>query len=524
LAYATGDGATSLIMNSIFGFSMLYYTEALGLAPIYAGLAMGVATIWDALTDPIMGHVTDNTRSKYGRRHPYMLLGGLISIACFYMIWVVPKPILGGPMLYGCEVYLFSYLVIVNLLLRTGITVYLVAHGALGFEVCTDYNQRTTLQGVRVGLNMAVNLAGPAMAWMIFFRETGEAKAIRVAENYQDMGLWFAIAALGFVLFVVFATRKYIVDTRDRSDIGGGRVGDVYANLKDILLDPYPRTVFIFAAIVMLGIVLVSSLQMYVYDYFMSFASVHKTLVHGGSMVGCGMGGLVAGLVVRRIDKKPGVYLSVIVGCIANAMLILLFLTRIVDPRLSLTVFGLNTTATGGLQQWIDFVEPSGWYVRYLLSAEVPVAVLVFLFFHAVYWMGNGTMLTIAQSMMPDVSEICRYHTGVLKDGGYAAMLSFVTKLSMAIGLFASGMVLSWVGFEGGDTTPNALVTWDLAITTFVVGILFALVAMSTIVRYPVTREFMENIKQALAEHRTPPEAEGVVPPSPVAPDERSDD
>ena len=92
-AYATGDGASSLIMNSIFGFSLLYFTKALGLDPKLAGLAMAVATFWDAITDPVMGHITDNTRCRFGRRHPYMLLGGVISVFCCYAIWAVPSSV-----------------------------------------------------------------------------------------------------------------------------------------------------------------------------------------------------------------------------------------------------------------------------------------------------------------------------------------------------------------------------------------------------------------------------------------------
>ncbi len=80
LAYTTGDGANSLVLNSIFGFSMLYYTEALGLDYKLAGLAMSVATFWDAIANPVMGHITDNTRSRFGRRHPYMLVGGDIEM------------------------------------------------------------------------------------------------------------------------------------------------------------------------------------------------------------------------------------------------------------------------------------------------------------------------------------------------------------------------------------------------------------------------------------------------------------
>jgi len=89
--YSTSEGANSLIMNGIFGFAMLYYTEALGLNYKLAAVAMAVASIWDAVTDPLMAYISDNTRSRFGRRHPYMLIGGILAVVCFYFIWAVPQ-------------------------------------------------------------------------------------------------------------------------------------------------------------------------------------------------------------------------------------------------------------------------------------------------------------------------------------------------------------------------------------------------------------------------------------------------
>ncbi len=70
--YSLGGCTESLILNSFFGFSMLYYTKALGLSPQLAGIATGIAALWDAISDPIMGHVSDNTKSRFGKRFPYM--------------------------------------------------------------------------------------------------------------------------------------------------------------------------------------------------------------------------------------------------------------------------------------------------------------------------------------------------------------------------------------------------------------------------------------------------------------------
>lgn len=480
LAYATGEGVSSLVMNTV-GFSMLYYTEALGLDYKLAGLAIAVGTLWNAVTEPVMGHVTDNTRARRGRRHPYMFFGGILTVVCFYFLWAVPQ---------ACRApdVLFWYLLAASLLLRTGLTVFTVPHGALGFEICTDYTQRTTLQGVRVGFNMLINLAGPALAWALFFPSRGGGESTRVVGNYVHMGQAFSIAAILFVLVVVFATRKYAVDTRRLPEILGNRPRDVLKNIADVLRDRCPRPVFLFMGIAFVGMALVASLQMYVYVHFMEFSAVQRTIVHGASMVACGGGGLLSPLLVRRFDKKTAVCIAAMMVAGANFMLLVLFIFPAVVP-------GLGQIPPDGIP------GPGGW--------TIPVSMIAFLVFHALYWLGNGILTPIAGSMIADASEIWRCRTGVLKDGSYSAMLSCVTKLSISLGLLLAGYCLDWVGFVVGSDSQKPEAIQRLGIATFLGGAAMALIAVLAMLRYPITRDYMRRIKTVLADRSVrPPDGE----------------
>jgi GPH family glycoside/pentoside/hexuronide:cation symporter len=135
ISYSVGECANSLIMNSLFGFAMLYYTDGLGLKHSDAGIAMALAVFWDAFTDPVLGHITDITLSRFGRRHPYILLGGIAVIAAYVFLWYVPGVFKADTNL------LFWYLVGINLVQRTAITVMYILYTALGFEMCTDYRE-----------------------------------------------------------------------------------------------------------------------------------------------------------------------------------------------------------------------------------------------------------------------------------------------------------------------------------------------------------------------------------------------
>jgi len=470
-AYATGEGVNSLVINSM-GFFMLYYTEALGLDYKLAGLAISAGTLWNAITEPVMGHITDNTRSRLGRRHPYMLFGGIFTVVCFFLLWTVPQS-LRAPQ------ELFWYLLTVGLLLRTGITIFAVPYGALGFEICTDYTQRTTLQGVRVGFNMLVNLAGPAMAWALFFRDREGVESTTVLSNYLRMGGAFTVMAVAFVLLVVFATRRYAVDTRSLAGIRGNHPREVLRNIMDVVMDRCPRPVFVFMSIVFIGMALVASLEMYVYVHFMKFTSFERSMVHGAGIAACGLGGLLSPLFVRRLDKKAAVCIAAIIVAGANVALLALFVPDFAAPGCG---YSLPDRISG----------PGGWMI--------PVSAVVFLAFHALYWLGNGILTPIAGSMIADASEIWRYRTGVLKDGAYSAMLSSITKVSMAVGLLLSGYCLDWVGLVVGSRQQTPEAVRNLAIATFLGGAAIALLATLALLKYSVTRDYMQRIKLALAD------------------------
>lgn len=467
--YGLGSCVESLVLNSFFGFSMLYYTKALGLDPKMAGWATFIATWWDAVSDPIMGHISDNTKSRFGKRHLYMLVGGIAMITSFFFIWYVPgffkTECVVGSMTISAMTMLFFYLVVMNLILRTAYTVFVVPYTALGFEICNDYAGRSKVQGIRNGMNMAANLLGPAMAWVVFFpkNDIGEIQDTQIAQNYINMGSIFTAASAVFLFLVLYFTAKYIKDSRQDTTCHGN-VGAFFKNMKEIVLDKYPRWVFLFMFFVLLGIVIVSTLQMYVFDDFMKLDGLQKTITHGGTMVGMGLGSLSLAFFVRRFDKKGAILIAVIWSAFCELLLAALFLTGFLKPG----------QAIGGF----------------------PISVAIFAFFHGAYWFGNGIMMPTAVSMMADVSEIHKIKDGVNKDASYAAMFSLAMKISIGVSALVAGYCLSWTGFQSGaDAVQTPEYLWRICALTFVVGPVASLLALSLISRYPVNEQFIEDLR-----------------------------
>ena len=455
-------------MNGVFAFALIYYTKALGLSPYLAGIALSASILAEVITEPLMGHLSDTTRSRWGRRHPYMIFGGLLMVLCGYLIWAVPETLHGHP---GS---IFWYLVVINLLLQTGVTTFFIPYMALGFELCTDHLGRSRLQAIRLIFNLIVNFAGPAMAWTWFFKDQNYIPGTTVAANYQNMGLVFAVASAVFIIIVVVGTWHLIEDTRQVVQKSGGRwVRNFYRDLSQIALDPNLRWVIVFILVTCFGTVWVSALQIFVYDDFMKIPAHEKTIAHGSTMVGMALGAFFSMGLAKRFDKKYAVILGGLISIIGNGMLALLFLTGAVRPGSILPLAGY----------------------------DLPLSLGIFVVLHASYWLGIGIMLPNVTAMVAEVAEIYQLQTGIKKEGSYSAVFSLSSRLAGAVGLMAAGYALHFIGYQvlpqGEAVTQSVAAIWRLGLLTFVGGTVLCLLALLAIRKHPVTRGRLEEFRAA---------------------------
>lgn len=463
--YATGDAAVSIFQNGISNFAMLYFTLVLGLSPVYAGIALSITLVWDAVTDPVMGFVTDQTRSRWGRRHVYILCGGLILAVCFFGLWYLPT-------LATSPVVIFWIVLGINLLVRTASTVFVVPYVALGFEICPEYADRSKLQGIRFFVIMATNFVFGAMAWTLFFRDTVDEVSGRridgttISGNYMNMATVLSIAVVVAILFSVWATRKYARDNRS-TPLSGRGVGYFFNSLKLVFRDRLAWFVFGFFAVIQLGMMLTSQVQMFTYIFFMELTHLEKTFVHGAGMVAFGFCSLSLAGTVKRFDKKPVGYFGIGMAMSGGALLFVMFTLGILDPR---TSFALG-------------------------SISIPVGVIIFGLGQAMWWGGCGMLTPLATSMIADTSEISHRRHGELKDGSYAAAFSFFTKAAQSIGLVITGFMLRLSGIDAEAEVQTAEAVRNIAAMTFLCGPILMLVVILILHKYPINRAFMERLR-----------------------------
>jgi GPH family glycoside/pentoside/hexuronide:cation symporter len=462
--YALGEGATSITMNGISNFAMLFYTQVLGLNAAYAGIALSITMLWDAVTDPVMGHITDNTRSRFGRRHPYLLWGGLALAGCFLLLWILPGK-------FSSPVSIFWCVLLVNLAVRTAVTVFVVPYTALGFQICPEYTDRSRLQGIRFFFNMVVNLVFGACAWPLFFRDQVSDSGVRVdgaliLENYRTMAVVLSSATVVLILLCIFFTRSYAVNNRD-AVLQGNSIRSFWKDIAAIFKDRLAWFVFGFFLFAQMGMLLTSQVQMFSYVHYMKFSDVEKGFVHGAGMVAFALCSLNLSRVVRRYDKKQAGYIGIGLSMFGGLSLFTLFSGGVVVPQQTLTVGGLT----------------------------VPLATILFGLFQSCWWGGCGMLVPLATSMIADISELNYKRTGILKDGGYAAAFSFFTKASASAGLLITGILLETAGVVSGaeQQTPEAI--RNISIMTFLSGPAVILISIFILRKYPITREVMENLK-----------------------------
>ena len=165
LSFGVGQAAEGLFGAAYGTFLIFYYNQVLGMPGSLAGLAVGIALVVDAFTDPMAGSLSDHWKSRYGRRHPFMYASILPLAASFYFLF--------NPLVTS-QLGLFVWLVVFSNATRTSMSLYHVPHIALGAEMSEDYDERSKLVGYRMFFANVGVLFAFAVGFLYFFTPTAE--------------------------------------------------------------------------------------------------------------------------------------------------------------------------------------------------------------------------------------------------------------------------------------------------------------------------------------------------------------
>ena len=276
------------VKTAAFGFFLLfYYNQVLGLSGSMAGIALFVALCVDAVTDPLVGSLSDFTRSRWGRRHPYMYWAAVPFALSFFFLFVPPDG-LG-------ETGLFLWLMGFTVLTRVTMTFYQVPFLSLGAELTDNYDERTLLAALRNVFQLAGMFAVLIGGNLLFFADS---EAYPNGQLNPQAYLPFALACLPFLLggiwFSAAGTHREIPNLAQAQLQNRAVWSGAFKDVVTAFQTPA------FAAVVCASILfsmnqgMVQALHLYMATYFFELSTVQITILFAGASVGIVIGSLLS--------------------------------------------------------------------------------------------------------------------------------------------------------------------------------------------------------------------------------------
>ena len=230
IAFGLGMLANQLFPAAVSIF-MVVLVQDLGFDPMLWGIIFFVPRLFDAITDPIMGFISDNTKSKWGKRRQYVMLGGLIMGVSFIFMW----------QLYAANglTYNFWYFLILSLVFYLGLTIFSVPYVAMGYEMSTDFHERTRLMAIAQWIGQWAWVLAPWI-WVIIYDQTLFASA---EAGTRELSIYIGIVCTILALVpAVFVKSKSTLDDTNLIPINAQNIGNSVVNIFVAFKDAYLST------------------------------------------------------------------------------------------------------------------------------------------------------------------------------------------------------------------------------------------------------------------------------------------
>ncbi len=308
---AYGFGAVAYGVNNV-GFDyflLLFYSQVIGLDPRLVGVAIIVALVVDAISDPIVGYWSDNLHSRWGRRHPFMFAAAIPLALSFFLLWNPPAGL--------SQSGIFWYLLGLAVVIRTAMTFYETPSSALAAELSDDYVERSSLISFRSYFSWT---GGNAVTVFMFFILFPVMATDAISDgrfnraSYEIMGVAASVLILVAILVSVFGTRSRIQYLKQPPPPRRITIAIVFREIFETISNRSFLALFAAALLGALATGLAASLAFYFYTYFWEFSSIETGLVTMGVFLAAIIGFVLAPIVTRRVGKKRG---AMTVGVIA---------------------------------------------------------------------------------------------------------------------------------------------------------------------------------------------------------------
>lgn len=463
-AYGSGMMVQDTLTLGLGTLLLFYLTVICGLSGSAAGLALGFALVVDSFIDPLVGSISDNSRSRHGRRHPFMLASAIPIAVGFGLLFSIPPALKGAG--------LFAYVMTMLMMVRVGLSFFQVPYIALGAELSDDYAERSTIVASRVLFTVVGGLTAAFLAYGVFLKgHDGQLNRAAYSPFAWACGVLVLTGAGLSTLGTLGARHRLHAAPPAES------AGRLWAEVTEVFRNRSFRLLFGACLVLFVGLGVAASLTLHANTYFWRLQPAQILVVTLLVSVGYLMGVFIATGLTHVWEKRTIAMVGI--GLIGLAQLV---------PA-SLKVAGLI---------------PAGGELATLMIAGIATGV------------GASCSLIGFQSMMADAADEHDQIFGARREGLYFAGISFSAKASSGIGALIAGLILDLIHFPlgvGVAGAPHAPVPPDVILR---LGLLhgpgasvITAISVMVLMFYRRGRRDHEEVRRILVERRAAAAAGG---------------
>ena len=445
-----------MLANQMFpaalGVFIIVLVQDLGFAALLWGIIQFAPRIFDAITDPLMGFISDNTKSKWGRRRQYVFIGGILMGIAYVAMW----------QLYEDDgiVYNFIYFFSWSLVFYLGLTIFSVPYVAMGYEISDDFHERTQIMAIAQFIGQWAWVIAPWF-WVILYYPAWFPEG--AGQGVRDLSIWVAIPCTIFAIIpAVFIKSK---STTERTDFVPITTSYILKSIKGIFISAFEAfKIKQFKKIAFATFLIFNSFQ--VIAAFTFLIIVHYMFNSDPASAG----------------NWPALHGSV--GALITSFLII--------PLITVISKKIGKKKAFILSQLISII---GYVLFWFLF--VPGKPYLFLFALPFHSFGIGSLFTIMMSMTADICDLDELENGKRREGVLGAVYWWMVKLGFGVAALLSGFILWLVGFDPEQVTESATTGMRLFYTFLpICGVVCAILIMKD---YDITEERANEIKNELA-------------------------
>ncbi|MEQ8211657.1 MAG: MFS transporter [Lacipirellulaceae bacterium] len=484
-AYAVGMLVNNLQAAALPAM-MVILNIGLGMSPILVGIIGFVPRIFDAVSDPLMGYISDRTRTRWGRRRPFIFIGALLAGVIFAAMWQMPSG--------QSETFYYRTFLTASIAYFLIYTIYATPFVALGFEMTPDYHERTRLQAFANTFGQLAWLGAPAIWWFIANKDFFPDEA--AGARYLAIWIGGAISLLGIAPAIFCRERQTLAPSTDDSDeTEGGVLNELFLFFRGVATTfrcgPFVK-LCLATFLVFNGFMLGTSFSLYVMIYYVF---QQPDTVEGINSIAASINPL-SGYALNSFDldsaKSSAGGLNFWFGFLTSVATLLVipftgYLSTIIGKRKTFLIT-IPLSLVGYGLKWFGYntLHP------YWLLAACPFVAF-----------GTGSLFTLMGSMVADVCDYDELDSHQRREGMFGAIYWWMVKVGLALAGLLTGVLLEVSGF---DVNRGILQTEEtlLLLRVFDVGVplITSAIAIAIMMTYELTETRSHEIREELIRRR----------------------